>query len=173
MMPTNTAAFPTQARVVIVGGGVMGCGLAYHLAHEGVTDVVLLEKAELTSGSTWHAAGQITHSTSSFSLGKCVDYNIGLYSGALEAQTGVNVTWHGCGSFRVAYEEDEMDWLRHTLSVGQSLGFNIELVDAGFIRSKHPFYNLDGVLGALYTPCLLYTSPSPRDQRGTRMPSSA
>ncbi len=160
MMPTNTAAFPTQARVVIVGGGVMGCGLAYHLAHEGVTDVVLLEKAELTSGSTWHAAGQITHSTSSFSLGKCVDYNIGLYSGALEAQTGVNVTWHGCGSFRVAYEEDEMDWLRHTLSVGQSLGFNIELVDAGFIRSKHPFYNLDGVLGALYTPDDGHVDPS-------------
>ncbi len=61
---------------------IMGCGLAYHLAHEGWTDIVLLEKAELTSGSTWHAAGQITHSTSSFGLGKCVDYNIDLYSGA-------------------------------------------------------------------------------------------
>jgi glycine/D-amino acid oxidase-like deaminating enzyme len=57
--------FPMTARVVIVGGGIMGCGLAYHLAHEGWSDVVLLEKAELTSGSTWHAAGQITHSTSS------------------------------------------------------------------------------------------------------------
>ena len=66
----------------------MGCGLAYHLAHEGWSDVVLLEKAELTSGSTWHAAGQITHSTSSFGLGKCVDYNIGLYSGQLERETG-------------------------------------------------------------------------------------
>jgi glycine/D-amino acid oxidase-like deaminating enzyme len=95
-----------------------GVGLAYHLAHEGWGDVVLLEKAELTSGSTWHAAGQITHSTSSFGLGKCVDYNIGLYSGALEAETGQAVTWHGCGSFRLAYTEDEMDWLRHTLSVG-------------------------------------------------------
>ena len=64
---------PEQARVVVVGGGIMGCGLAYHLAHEGWTDVVLLEKAELTSGSTWHAAGQITQSTSSFSGGKMVD----------------------------------------------------------------------------------------------------
>ncbi len=159
-MSTTTTAFPTHARVVIVGGGVMGCGLAYHLAHEGITDVVLLEKAELTSGSTWHAAGQITHSTSSFSLGKCVDYNIGLYNGALEAETGVNVTWHGCGSFRLAYEEDEMDWLRHTLSVGRSLGFNIELVDKAFIESKHPFYNLDGVLGALYTPDDGHVDPS-------------
>ena len=145
--------FPTHARVVIVGGGVMGVGLAYHLAHESWgPDVVLLEKAELTSGSTWHAAGQITHSTSSFSLGKCVDYNIGLYSGGLEAETGQAVTWHGCGSFRLAYTEDEMDWLRHTLSVGRTLGFNIELVGPEQVAALHPFYNLEGVLGALQTP---------------------
>ena len=145
--------FPTHARVVIVGGGVMGVGLAYHLAHEGWgEDVVLLEKAELTSGSTWHAAGQLTHSTSSFSLGKCVDYNIGLYSGGLEVETGQAVTWHGCGSFRLAYTEDEMDWLRHTLSVGRSLGFNIDLVGPDKVAGLHPFYNLDGVMGALHTP---------------------
>ena len=145
--------FPSHARVVIVGGGVMGVGLAYHLAHEGWgPDTVLLEKAELTSGSTWHAAGQITHSTSSFSLGKCVDYNIELYSGGLEAETGQAVTWHGCGSFRLAYTEDEMDWLRHTLSVGRSLGFNIELVGPDRVGELHPFYNLVGVLGALHTP---------------------
>ena len=79
---SGTSKLPAHARVVIIGGGVMGVGLAYHLGHEGWgEDTVLLEKAELTSGSTWHAAGQITHSTSSFSLGKCVDYNIGLYSG--------------------------------------------------------------------------------------------
>ncbi|MEM9232468.1 MAG: FAD-dependent oxidoreductase, partial [Pseudomonadota bacterium] len=143
---------PAQARVVIVGGGIMGVGLAYHLAHEGWTDVVLLEKAELTSGSTWHAAGQITQSTSSFSLGKCVDYNIGLYSGGLERETGQPVTWHGCGSFRLAYTQDEMDWLRHTLSVARSLGFNIDLVDPAFVAARHPFYNLEGVLGALHTP---------------------
>ncbi|MFC3613801.1 FAD-dependent oxidoreductase [Lutimaribacter marinistellae] len=144
---------PSHARVVIVGGGVMGVGLAYHLGHEGWGDeTVLLEKAELTSGSTWHAAGQITHSTSSFGLGKCVDYNIGLYSGGLEAETGQAVTWHGCGSFRLAYTEDEMDWLRHTLSVGRSLGFNIELVGPDRVAELHPFYNLDGVLGALHTP---------------------
>ncbi|WP_424976666.1 FAD-dependent oxidoreductase [Dinoroseobacter sp. S124A] len=148
-----TQVFPTQARVVIVGGGVMGVGLAYHLGHEGWgAETVLLEKAELTSGSTWHAAGQITHSTSSFSLGTCVDYNIGLYSGALEAETGQAVTWHGCGSFRLAYTEDEMDWLRHTLSVGRALGFNIELVGPDRVAALHPFYNLDGVRGALHTP---------------------
>ena len=148
-----TNEFPSHARVVIVGGGVMGVGLAYHLGHEGWgKDTVRLEKAELTSGSTWHAAGQITHSTSSFGLGKCVDYNIGLYSGGLEAETGQPVTWHGCGSFRLAYTEDEMDWLRHTLSVGRSLGFNIELVGPEKVAELHPFYNLEGVLGALHTP---------------------
>ncbi len=152
---------PSHARVVIVGGGVMGCGLAYHLAHEGWgSDTILLEKAELTSGSTWHAAGQITHSTSSYGLGRMVDYNIGLYSGALEKETGQPVTWHGCGSFRLAYTEDEMDWLRHTLSVGRALGFNIELVDRDFIASKHPFYNLEGVIGALYTPDDGHVDPS-------------
>ena len=156
----QTSQCPEHARVVIVGGGIMGCSLAYHLAHEGWTDVVLLEKAELTSGSTWHAAGQITHSTSSLSLGRCVDYNINLYSGALEKETGQSVTWHGCGSFRLAYEEDELDWLKHTLSVGHSLGFNIQLVDPSFVAKLHPFYNLDGVRAALYTPDDGHVDPS-------------
>jgi len=117
-------------------------------------------KVVIVGGSTWHAAGQITHSTSSFSLGKCVDYNIGLYSGALEKETGQSVSWHGCGSFRLAYEEAEMDWLRHTLSVGRSLGFNVELVDTHFVQKLHPFYNLEGVLGALYTPDDGHVDPS-------------
>ncbi|MEO8544222.1 MAG: FAD-dependent oxidoreductase [Burkholderiaceae bacterium] len=151
---------PSSARVVIIGGGVMGAGLAYHLAHEGWTDVILLEKAELTSGSTWHAAGQITHSTSSFSLGKCVGYNIDLYSRVLEKETGQSVTWHGCGSLRLAYTEDERDWLCHTLSVGRALGFPMEMVSPARIRELHPFYNLDGVLCALHTPVDGHVDPS-------------
>ena len=70
------------------------------------------------------------------------------------------MTWHGCGSFRLAYGEDEMDWLRHTMSVGRSLGFNIELVDPAFVAAHHPFYNLEGVLGALYTPDDGHADPS-------------
>ncbi|MDW4550196.1 FAD-dependent oxidoreductase [Defluviimonas sp. D31] len=145
-------ALPSTARVVIIGGGIMGCGLAYHLAHEGWTDVVLLEKSELTSGSTWHAAGQITHSTSSFALGKCVGYNIDLYSKVLEAETEQSVTWHGCGSLRLAYTEDELDWLHQTISVGKGLGFPMEIVGPERIRELHPFYNLEGVKAALHTP---------------------
>ncbi len=70
------------------------------------------------------------------------------------------MTWHGCGSFRLAYTEDEMDWLRHTLSVGRALGFNMELVGPERIRELHPFYNLDGVLGALHTPDDGHVDPS-------------
>jgi len=151
---------PSTARVVIIGGGVMGCGIAYHLAHEGWTDIVLLEKHELTSGSTWHAAGQITHSTSSYALGKCVDYNIGLYNGGLEAETEQSTTWHGCGSFRLAYDSDEFDWLEYTRSVNIALGFNSEIVAPDRIRELHPFYNLDGVIGALHTPDDGHVDPS-------------
>ncbi|MEM8732532.1 MAG: FAD-dependent oxidoreductase, partial [Pseudomonadota bacterium] len=150
MTPTD---LPTHARVVIVGGGIMGVGLAYHLGHEGWgADTILLEKAELTSGSTWHAAGQITQSTSSYGLGKCVGYNIDLYSGALEAETGQAVTWHGCGSIRLAYSQDELDWLHQTTSVGRALGFEMDLIGPEEIARLHPFYNLDGVRAGLHTP---------------------
>ncbi len=150
MTPTD---LPRHARVVIVGGGIMGVGLAYHLGHEGWgAETILLEKAELTSGSTWHAAGQITQSTSSYGLGKCVGYNIDLYSGALEAETGQAVTWHGCGSIRLAYSEDEVDWLRQTTSVGRALGFEMDLIGPEEIARLHPFYNLEGVRAGLHTP---------------------
>ena len=140
-----------QAKVVIIGGGVMGCSLAYHLCKEGWRDVVLLEKAELTSGSTWHAAGQITHSVSHHGLAKMAAYGTELYP-RLEAETGQSCSWHGCGSLRVAYEAAELDWLRYTLSIGRGLGHEMEIVGPERIRELHPFYKLDGILAALHTP---------------------
>ena len=133
-----------HARVVIVGGGILGCSLAYHLAREGWSDCVLIEKGELTSGSTWHAAGQVTHSTSSYGLGRMAGYAIELYK-QIESETGQSVTFHDCGSLRIAYSEDELDWLRHTTSVGAALGHPMEILDPAAIRDLHPFYNLDGV----------------------------
>ena len=141
----------THARVVIVGGGILGCSLAYHLTREGWSDCVLLEKAELTSGSTWHAAGQVTHSTSSYGLGRMAGYAIELYK-RIEAETGQSVTFHDCGSLRIAYSEDELDWLRYTTSIGTALGHPMEILDPAAVRELHPFYNLDGVKAALWTP---------------------
>ena len=141
----------TQAKVVIIGGGVMGCSLAYHLCKEGWTDLVLLEKAELTSGSTWHAAGQITHSVSHYGLAKMAAYGTELYP-RLEAETSQSCSWHGCGSLRVAYEEAELDWLRYTFSVGRGLGHEMEIVGPERIAALHPYYNLDGIKAALHTP---------------------
>jgi len=141
----------SQTRVVIIGGGVMGCSLAYHLCREGWTDLVLLEKAELTSGSTWHAAGQITHSVSHYGLAKMAQYGTALYP-RLEAETGQSCSWHGCGSLRVAYTDDEVDWLNMTLSVGLGLGHAMRVIGPEEIRALHPFYNLDGIKAALHTP---------------------
>ena len=141
----------SKAKIVIIGGGVMGCSLIYHLCKQGQTDVLLLEKGELTSGSTWHAAGQITHSVSHFSLAKMAAYGTELYP-RLEDETGQSCTWHGCGSLRIAYTRDEVDWIKYTLSVGTGLGHEMEIVYPERIAELHPFYNLDGVTAALYTP---------------------
>lgn len=143
-------SIPDQASVVIIGGGVMGCSLAYHLCKEGQTDVILLEKGELTSGSTWHAAGQITHSVSHYGLAKMAAYGTQLYP-QLEQETGQSCSWHGCGSLRVAYEQAEVDWLHYTQSIGHGFGHEMEIIDHDRIRELHPFYNLDGIKAALHT----------------------
>ena len=141
----------STAKIVIIGGGVMGCSLAYHLCKQGESDVLLLEKGELTSGSTWHAAGQITHSVSHYSLAKMAAYGTDLYP-RLEDETGQSCTWHGSGSLRIAYTQDEVDWIRYTLSVGKGLGHAMEIVSPERIAELHPFYNLEDVKAALYTP---------------------
>lgn len=141
----------SHARVVIIGGGIMGVSLLYHLAQEGWTDIVLVEKGELTSGSTWHAAGQITHGLSNWGLGKMNVYGVELYA-KLEELTGQNATWHGCGSMRVAYHDDELDSIRHTLSVGRGLGVPMQIIDVPEAKRLHPFFNFDGVKAVLHTP---------------------
>ena len=150
---------PSQAEIVVIGGGILGCSLAYHCCLEGKRDVLLLEKAALTSGSTWHAAGQITHSVSHYGLARMSAYGTGLYA-RLEAETGQSVTWHGCGSLRLAYTQDEEDWLRYTLSIGRGLGHEMEIVSPQRIAELHPFYRLDGVRAALHTPADGHVDPA-------------
>ncbi|WP_420640166.1 FAD-dependent oxidoreductase [Candidatus Poriferisocius sp.] len=142
---------PDSAQVVIIGGGICGASLLYHLAHEGWTDTVLVEKAELTSGSTWHAAGQITHSVSSYTLANFRKYGCELYA-SLTEESGVATSWHRSGSFRVAYEPIEVDWLRGQLGVAEYVGNHMEWVERDVVAKWHPFYVVDDVIGAVWTP---------------------
>jgi 4-methylaminobutanoate oxidase (formaldehyde-forming) len=96
-----THLLPTQARVVIVGGGIAGCSTAYHLTQLGVTDVLLLEQGKLTSGTTWHAAGLIGQMRPNRNMTRMSKYGIELYS-TLEAETGLATGWKQCGSVNVA-----------------------------------------------------------------------
>ena len=132
----------TNARVVIVGGGMMGASLLYHLALEGCTDTVLIEKDELTSGSTWHAAGQCPSITGSYNLAKIHAYSNQLYP-RLEALTGQYTSWHASGGLRLANDERELAWLKYVYGYSKSIGFSMDIVGLDEIRRLNPFLTTD------------------------------
>ena len=140
----------TQARVVVVGGGMMGASLLYHLALEGCTDTVLVEKSELTSGSTWHAAGQCPSITGSYNLAKIHAYSNALYP-KLEALTGQYVSWHPCGGLRLANNEHELAWLKYVYGFSKSIGFSMDIVGLDEIKRLNPFLTTDNVIAAAWT----------------------
>jgi dimethylglycine dehydrogenase len=140
----------SHARVVIVGGGVMGVGLLYHLALEGWTDIVLIEKGELTSGSTWHAAGQCPHFNSSLNLTKVHVYGTQLYP-KLEALTGHAVSWHGCGGLRLACSNEEVRWLKQVYGIAKLAGYEGHIIGPEEIPKYHPFLDTKGVKAAFLT----------------------
>jgi dimethylglycine dehydrogenase len=140
----------SHARVVIVGGGVMGVGLLYHLALAGWTDTILIEKGELTSGSTWHAAGQCPHFNSSLNLTKVHVYGTQLYP-QLEALTGQAVSWHRCGGLRLACTDEEVNWLKQVLGISKLAGYEGYIIGPSEIADIHPFLDLSGVKAAFLT----------------------
>ncbi len=140
----------THARVVIVGGGAMGTGLAYHLAEEGWSDTVLVEKGELTSGSTWHAAGLCTYFIGGYAIGQLHAHGVKFYP-RLEELTGQYVSWHPCGSLRLATDEGFVDWFRYVQSIAPRLGYEVEVLTPSQISEVHPFLSLDGVLAGALT----------------------
>ena len=103
---------PSRAQVVIVGGGAVGCSVAYHLTKIGITDVLLLERKQLTCGTTWHAAGLVGQLRATANMTKLAQYTAELFLG-LEEETGQATGWHGCGAIRLAVNRDETDWFRY------------------------------------------------------------
>ena len=128
----------------------MGAGLLYHLAEEGCTDALLLEKGELTSGSTWHAAGQCPSLVGNYNLAKIHAYSNELYP-RLEELTGQYVSWHPCGGLRLALNKDDLDWFEYLGGIAKQVGFAMQIVGPDEIRKIHPFLDTTGVLAAAWT----------------------
>jgi len=149
----------TQARVVIVGGGVVGCSLLYHLAKMGWRDTLLLEKNELTAGSTWHAAGLCTQFNASLNVTRLLMYGVDLYK-RLEAETGQAVDFREVGSIRLATVPDRLDQYLEARGRARIAGLPFEIIGPDEIGRLCPILSLDGVLGAAYTPTDGYVDPS-------------
>lgn len=137
-------------RVAIIGGGIMGVAAQFQLAENGWTDSILFEKAELTSGSTWHAAGQIAHAVGSRLAGWINKTSIETYK-RVEKETGQSIGWHEVGGFRIATTDDEVDWMKSIMGVGQLLDLPMELVGPETVAKINPFYNVDNVKAAVQT----------------------
>ncbi|OGL13847.1 MAG: FAD-dependent oxidoreductase [Candidatus Rokubacteria bacterium RIFCSPLOWO2_12_FULL_71_19] len=146
-----TASVPAQARVVIVGGGIVGCSVAYHLARLGWTDVVLLEQGGLSGGTTWHAAGLVGQLRSSRNLTQLIRESARLYS-ALEAETGQATGWTRCGSLSVARTAERMIQLRRNASLARAYGIEAEVIGLEEARALYPLMRTDDLVGAVWIP---------------------
>ena len=144
----SDAARTTQ--VAIVGGGIMGVAAQFQLAENGWTDTILFEKAELTSGSTWHAAGQIAHAVGSRVAGWINKTSIETYK-RVERETGQSIGWHEVGGFRIATTDDEVDWMKSIMGVGRLLELPMDLVGPDEVARRNPFYRVDNVKAAVQT----------------------
>ncbi|MGN6470613.1 MAG: GcvT family protein [Rhizobiaceae bacterium] len=144
-------SFPTQARVVIIGGGVIGCSVAYHLSRLGWSDVVLLEQGQLSGGTTWHAAGLVGQLRSQSSMTTLVRYSTELYA-RLEAETGLATGWKNCGSISVARSVDRMTQLKRTAASARAQGVDVELITAAEAGRLWPPMATDDLVGAVWLP---------------------
>ena len=138
-------------RVVVVGGGVVGSSTLYHLAKMGWNDVVLFEKIEYTSGSTWHAAGLLPLFNMSYSVGKIHKYSVDLYQ-TLEAETGQHVSFHKTGNLRLARNQERMDEYKRYCGTASTIGVPFEMIGPAEIKKLWPFAKVDDLVGALYHP---------------------
>jgi glycine cleavage system T protein len=149
----------SRARAVVVGGGVGGCAILYWLARLGWNDVVLVERAELTSGSTFHSAGLVGQLRSSLSLTKMMMESVDLYR-SLEAEVGLETGWHEIGSLRLASSKERMEEISRQAGWAKTFGLPLELVSPAEAQQRFPPMTTDGVLGAAFLPTDGYVDPS-------------
>ncbi|GAA6191024.1 FAD-dependent oxidoreductase [Phaeobacter sp. NW0010-22] len=143
--------FPTKARVVVIGGGVVGCSALYHLAKKGWTDCVLLEKNELTAGSTWHAAGNVPTFSTSWAIMNMQRYSTELYSGLAE-EVDYPMNYHQSGSIRLAHTKERMQEFERALSMGRYQGIEMEMWTPEEAKERYPFLETHDLAGVLWDP---------------------
>ena len=141
----------THARVVVIGGGVVGVSTLYHLAKKGWSDVVLCERTELTAGSTWHAAGLLPLFNMSYAVGQIHKYSVDLYK-ALEEETGQDVSFHVNGNLRLACSRERMDEYLKYCGTANTIGVPFEIITPSEVKELWPLCNVEGLVGALYHP---------------------
>ena len=150
----------SHAQVVIIGGGSLGISLLYHLTLEGWNDTVLVEKGELTSGSTWHAAGLCSNFIGNMTVAQIQNYTIKLYDEILPAQSGESSVFHKTGSLRIGYSRLEEEWFKHLLSRSKNVPCDFKIVSKDEARKLHPFMNFDQSRIIVSTPNDGHVDPS-------------
>ena len=146
-----SVVLPKNAQAVIIGGGVVGCSVAYHLAKLGYTDVILLERKKLTSGTTWHAAGLIGQMRSSLNLTQMVKYSGNLYE-ILEAETGMATGYRRTGSVSLATNKERLTEYKRNASLAKVHGVDVQILTTAELRDKIDLFNLDDIVGGAWIP---------------------
>ncbi len=162
---------PSHAQTVVIGGGIIGCSTAYHLARDHKADVVLLEQGKLTSGSTWHAAGLVGQLRSSASITKVLKYSVDLYK-QLEAETGLATGWKMTGCLRLATNQDRWTEYKRLATTAKSFGMDMHLVSPDEVKKMWPLMETSDLVGASWLPTDGQASPSDITQslaKGARM----
>ncbi|MBL8579770.1 MAG: FAD-dependent oxidoreductase [Mesorhizobium sp.] len=162
---------PSQAAIVVIGGGIIGCSTAYHLARDHKADVILLEQGKLTSGSTWHAAGLVGQLRSSASITRVLKYSVDLYKG-LETETGLATGWKMTGCLRLATNQDRWTEFRRLATTAKSFGMDMQLISPAEVKKMWPLMDVSDLVGASWLPTDGQASPSDITQslaKGARM----
>lgn len=143
--------FPAHASVVVLGGGIMGCSTLYHLVKEGVNDAILLERNQLTSGTTWHSAAQVRALRSTQNLTDLIRYSVSLYS-SLEEETGQATGWINKGSLSIATSQERLIFIKRQEALAQLFGVSAQSIPVGEAIERWPLMNADDVIGAVWSP---------------------